>query len=78
MSLEDALEVCSESVTATLTPYQTTPVPAGARWCTVRAVQGDAAPFMFVTPPEHRNNLAVQLVAAGVDQARVDAFMEQF
>ena len=78
MSLEDALEVCSESVTATLTPYQTTLVPAGARWCTVRAVQGDAAPFMFVTPPEHRNNLAVQLVAAGVDQARVDAFMEQF
>ena len=78
MSLEDALEVCSDGGSATLNPYQTTLVPAGARWCTVRAVRGDTAPFVFVTPPERTNDLAVQLVAAGVDQGRVDRFMEQF
>lgn len=78
MSLEDALEVCSDGGSASLTPYQTTLVPAAAQWCTVRAAGGAAAPCMFVTPPEHRNDLAVQLVAAGVDQQRVDTFMEQF
>lgn len=78
MSLADALEVCSDGGSATLRPYQTTLVPAATQWCTVRAVGAEAAPFMFVTPPEHRNDLSVQLVAAGIDQQRVDTFMEQF
>lgn len=78
MSLEEELEVWSDGGSVRLNPYQTTLVPAGANWCTVRATNAQSAPFMFVTPPEHQNDLAVQLVAAGVDQARVDRFMEQF
>ena len=78
MSLHEKVEVCADGGSAMLDPYQTTLIPAQAKWCTVRGTGSDAAPFMFVTPPEHRNDLAVQLIAAGVDQSRVDRFMEQF
>jgi hypothetical protein len=44
----------------------------------VRAVEGDAAPFMFVTPPENQEQLPARMVAAGIDQAQIDRFMEQF
>ena len=77
MSLETPLEV-SAGTTLTLPRYQTVLIPAAAEWCTVRAAQGDAAPFMFVTPPENREQLATRLLAAGVEQVQIDRFMEQF
>jgi mannose-6-phosphate isomerase len=78
MSLDAPLEVQSDGTTVELTRYQTTLIPSASKLCTVRAPQGDAAPFMFVTPPANREELPARLIAAGVDQARIDAFMEQF
>jgi mannose-6-phosphate isomerase len=78
MSLNEPLEVESDDNTVELSRYQTILVPAGAEWCTVRAVEGDAAPFMFVTPPENQEQLPARMVAAGIDQAQIDRFMEQF
>jgi mannose-6-phosphate isomerase len=80
MSLDAGMEVSCDDVTVTLPPYQTALIPAAAQRCTVRAVAetSPAAPFMFVTPPLEREQLAVRLLAAGVEQARIDGFMEQF
>ena len=78
MSLEEPLEVESDGSTVALTRYQTALIPAAAELCTVRAPQGDAAPFMFVTPPASAQALPARLLAAGIEQARVDSFMEQF
>lgn len=75
MSLERPLEVACGNVTVALAPYQTALIPAAAQWCTVA---GDDAPFTYVTPPEDRDALAVRMLASGVDQARIDRFMEQF
>ena len=77
MSLECALEVACDATAIVLTPYQTTLVPAAAERCTVRAA-GDAAPFMLVTPPARPDELAVRLMAAGMEQAVVDRFTAQF
>lgn len=81
MSLDAPLEVTCGNVPVMLTPYQTALISAAAEWCTVRAAASDddlGAPFMFVTPPEDREVLAVRLLAAGVDQTRVDRFVNQF
>jgi len=78
MSLDAPLGVSAGTGEAALGRYQTVLVPAGAEWCTVAATQGDAAPFMFVTPPANDDELAERLLAAGVEQARIDAFLEQF
>jgi mannose-6-phosphate isomerase len=78
MSLDAPLEVATPESSVTLDRYQTTLIPAAAKWCSVRATAGDAAPFMFVTPPENREQLAARLLAAGIAQATIDAFMEQF
>ena len=78
MTLDSQLEAQNGSETVTLERYQTALIAAGAQSCTVRALSGDAAPFMFVTPPENRELLASRMLAAGVEQARIDTFMEQF
>ena len=78
MSLDAKLEVSANEQTQVLERYQTTLIPASAMWCTVRSVDGDPAPFMFVTPPQNREQLPVRLLASGVAQQTVDAFMEQF
>jgi mannose-6-phosphate isomerase len=77
MSLDAKLEATCNHVTITLEPYQTALVPAAAEWCTVRSPQ-DCSPFMIVTPPAERQLLPVRLLAAGVEQATIDRFMEQF
>jgi mannose-6-phosphate isomerase len=77
MSLEEPMEVSSGEVTVELGKYQTVLIPAAAQWCTVRAVDAPA-PFMFVTPPQQPNQLAVRMLASGVDQAQIDAFERQF
>lgn len=77
MSLDARLEVTCNDVTIALEPYQTVLAPAAAQWCTVRS-PGDSSPFMVVTPPADRELLAVRMLAAGVEQATIDRFMEQF
>ncbi len=78
MSLDEPLEVSGNGDGVALTPYQTVLIPAAAQWCTVRAARGQAAPFMFVTPPLDREQLASRLIAAGIAQDVVDRFLEQF
>ncbi|MGH7736628.1 MAG: type I phosphomannose isomerase catalytic subunit [Candidatus Tyrphobacter sp.] len=53
-------------------------VPAGARHCSVAASDGDPAAFMLVTPLHAKEEFSAELVAAGVEHARVDEFMRQF
>ncbi len=77
MTLDAPMDVACGGVTTTLAKYQTAVVPAAAEWCSVRAA-GDAAPFMFVTPPAQADQLAVRLMAAGVAAGEIDAFMAQF
>jgi len=62
----------------TLAPYQSVLVPAAASWCSVRAISGDHAEFMFVTPPRNRQEMAGRLIAGGLEQSTVDRFMGQF
>ena len=78
MSLEEPLEVSNGAATVMLTPYQTVLIPAASQWCTVAATQSDSAPFMFVTPPQSSSELPVRLLAAGIEQDRIDRFMGQF
>jgi mannose-6-phosphate isomerase len=83
MSLDVPLEVECDGVAVTLTPYQTALIPASAQRCTVRssadvAIGDSPAPFMFVTPPVEQEQVAVRLLAAGVEQAQIDRFMAQF
>lgn len=77
MSLEKPLEVSCDATTIALTPYQTALVPAAAERCSVRAADGEAA-LMLVTPPAQSDQLAIQLMASGIEQERVDRFMAQF
>jgi mannose-6-phosphate isomerase len=77
MSLDKRLEVTCNDVSVTLEPYRTVLAPAAAQWCTVRS-PGDSSAFMLVTPPADRELLAVRMLAAGVEQSRIDGFMEQF
>ncbi|HEY1976717.1 MAG TPA: type I phosphomannose isomerase catalytic subunit [Candidatus Baltobacteraceae bacterium] len=77
MSLDARLEVTCNDVTIALEPYQTVLAPAATQWCTVRS-PGDSSPFMLVTPPAGRELLPVRMLAAGVEQATIDRFMEQF
>jgi mannose-6-phosphate isomerase len=78
MTLDAPMEVGSPDGTVMLQRYQTALIAAGSQWCTVRAAAGDAAPFMFVTPPESQQLLAARMLAAGIDQDRIDQFVEQF
>lgn len=78
MSLDRPLEVAGGTTAVTLEHYQTVLIPAATQWCTVTATTGNDAPFMFVTPPETAGELPARLLAAGVDQERIDHFMEQF
>ena len=78
MSMDEplCLEVRGEKLT--LERYQTSLVPAAAKYCAVTAVGDLKAPFMFVTPPARRDSLAIRMLAAGIEQERIDRFMAQF
>ncbi len=78
MPLDDALVLQSSNEEVTLEPHLTALVPAGAQRCSVRAAAGDAAAFMLVTPPPSADFLDAQLLAAGIDQSRIERFLEQF
>lgn len=77
MALEHELTLACNDTSATLGPYDTALVPAAAQRCSVVA-SDDSAGFMFVTPPPGEEFLATQLLAAGIDQARIDRFVAQF
>jgi len=77
MPLERPLEVACDDAAVTLRPYQTTLIPAAAERCTICTSDGEAS-LMFVTPPVQPNQIAVRLMAAGIEQATVDRFMAQF
>ncbi len=70
------IEACGTTVT--LAPEQCALVPAAAQWCTLSSAAHDDTHVMFVTPPASREAYAAQLLAAGVDQDRIDSYMEQF
>jgi len=78
MTLDRPMTVRAGDVALALDKYQTALVPAAARWYTVSAIDGRGAPFMLVAPPKTAQTIAVRLLAAGVDQTRVDSFMAQF
>jgi mannose-6-phosphate isomerase len=78
MTLEQPMSVQAGDLTLALEKYQTALVPAAAQWFTVAATNGPNAPFMLVAPPESTETLAVRLLAAGIEQERIDRFMAQF
>ena len=78
MTLEQPMSVQAGDVTLALEKYQTALVPAAAKWYMVTATNGRAAPFMLVAPPETTETMVVRLLAAGVEQTRIDNFMAQF
>lgn len=79
MALDMPLNLEAGSEALRLEPYQTALIPAAAQYCEVDAADGALkAPFMFVTPPAQSDALAVRMLAAGIEQERVDRFMAQF
>jgi len=78
MALERRISVTCDGGSATLEPYHTALVPAAAKWATLASADDAPAPFMFVTAPPSPETVPVRLLAAGIDQPRIDAFMEQF
>ncbi len=78
MPLGAPLEIGIDRESVALAPYQTALIPAAAKWCTVASRAGREAAFMLATPPARSNIVAIHLLAAGVEQVRVDSFMAQF
>jgi mannose-6-phosphate isomerase len=78
MTLEQPMTLRAGDVAFNLERYQTALVPAAAQWYTVSAVSGREAPFMLVAPPESIETMTVRLLAAGIEQDRIDRFMAQF
>ena len=78
MTLDQTMTVKAGDVTLALEKYQTALVPATAKWFMVAATDGRAAPFMLVAPPESTETMVVRLLAAGIEQSRIDSFMAQF
>jgi mannose-6-phosphate isomerase len=78
MSMDESICVEAGGTKLTLERYQTALVPAAAEYCAVTAAGSLVAPFMFVTPPAQPGAIAIRMMAAGVEQERVDRFMAQF
>jgi len=77
MTLEHAVELECEDGSATLEPYQTALVPAGAGEVSMRAVLGNAH-VMFVTPPARADAMEERLESASVPQESIERFLRQF
>jgi hypothetical protein len=78
MTLDHPMALRAGDVALELGRYQTALVPAAAQWFTVSAIDGREAPFMLVAPPKSTETLTVRLLAAGIEQDRIDRFMAQF
>jgi len=77
MSLEHPMEVSCSGSTVALQKYQTAMIPAGSDSCSVRTDE-TSAPFLLVTPPASTRQLEARLLAVGIPELRVAAFMQQF
>ncbi|MEO9169895.1 MAG: type I phosphomannose isomerase catalytic subunit [Candidatus Baltobacteraceae bacterium] len=77
MALEHPLQVGANGVEVALNAYQTALVPAAAERCCISAAR-DFAGFMFVTPPASIETYVAQLLAAGLEQSKIDGFVAQF
>ncbi len=78
MTLDHPMTLRVGDAALDLDRYQTALVPAAAQWYTVSAVNGREAPFMLVAPPKSTETMTVRLLAAGIEQDRIDRFMAQF
>jgi mannose-6-phosphate isomerase len=78
MTLEHPMTLRAGDVSLDLERYQTALVSAAAQWYTVSAQGGREAPFMLVAPPKSTETMAVRLLAAGIEQDRIERFMAQF
>jgi mannose-6-phosphate isomerase len=78
MALERAIFISCDGGHAMVEPYHTALIPAAAKWATFSSADDRDAPFMFVTAPPSPETVPARLLAAGIDQARIDTFMEQF
>lgn len=78
MALDAPVTLVAEGIETVLQPYECALVPAAARLCTVCAHEGEHAAFTLVAPPLDANEFAGRLLAAGIAQERVDAFLRQF
>lgn len=76
-ALAHPMSLSCEEGNAQLGAYQTALIPAAAQTVQIRSDFADA-PFMLVTPPRDNEILPVRLLAAGIAQDRIDAFMFQF
>lgn len=77
MTLEHGIELECKDGSATLEPYQTALVPAGAGEVAARAVL-DNAHVMLVAPPARATELEERLDTAGVPRDRIERFLRQF
>jgi mannose-6-phosphate isomerase len=79
MALERGLSIGCDGSEVVLDANECALVPAAAERCVVCARnESGSVPFMLVAPVESEGAIRAQLLAAGVDQARIDAFAEQF
>jgi mannose-6-phosphate isomerase len=78
MALDGELRATIDDETVALARYECALIPAAAEWCTVQAPEGTTATFTFVTPPRHLEDITIRLIAAGVEQDRIDHFLSQF
>ena len=78
MTLEHPMTVRAGDVALTLERYQTALVPAAVQWYTVSATGSTTSPFMLVAPPKSTETMTVRLLAAGIEQDRIEHFMAQF
>jgi len=77
MTLDGGIDIRSADGAAHLEPYQTALVPALAQDLEIQA-SGAEAPVMFVTPPARADAMEERLQTAGIEPARIDAFLRQF
>ena len=76
-ALAESLELACGSDTATLWPYQTALVPADAKTVSIQSGDG-SAPFICVMPSPTPESLTKRFATAGVAQAVIERFLQQF
>ena len=76
-ALEHEIQLTCNNVSIILQPYQTAIIPAASISCSIRSVTS-SAPFLFVTPPDSPNQLAIRLCESGITREQIVAFTKQF
>jgi mannose-6-phosphate isomerase len=76
-TLAEGIELACDGGAATLWPYQTAVVPAGAKTVSVQS-QGKPVPFISVMPSPTQESLQKRFADAGVTQKIIERFLDQF